>query len=533
MKDRQEQKLEIAAFRYRIIAEAAEANGVCVTSAIEDAAKNSYFHPNGHTLVTVSKRTLWQWLRNYKRHGLRGLCPKQRKNLPATRVISPAILEKAIALRKEDPDRATKTVIDILERLKRVKPHTLKRSTLDWHFDHHGVSRRQLHRLGTKVFKKILTTAPLELVVADFHHGPYVRLAGDDQVRRALMLCFIDHYSRYILEGRYYLHEDFAALRFGFRRVLLLYGPFKRLYIDNGPSFQTTRFHAACKNEALNVEVVHSKAYTSEGRGVVERYNRTLKEQFETEVKHREELLTLDELNAFHEAWLAERYHTDIHSETQEAPFERFRTHAILREPPTLECIDELLRLRKRVVVHKKYSTVEVQTIRYCVDPSLRGRHVFVLYDAFDTSSVLIEWEGRILQRALPQKPGETPMQPEETTSVGPKTDYLKLLRSDYEARMQAELSALQLRTPENRREINAVDFEALYISCRGKELLEVEKEAIRATFRALRPIEPNEARAAVKSACRRFGTGLHIGVYLDDVKQTLLKQRMAKGKKQ
>jgi type II secretory pathway predicted ATPase ExeA len=41
-------------------------------------------------------------------------------------------------------------------------------------------------------------------------------------------------------------------------------------------------------------------------------------------------------------------------------------------------------------VVHKKWSTVEVQSVRYAVEPSLRGRKVHVLYDGFDPSYVLI-----------------------------------------------------------------------------------------------------------------------------------------------
>jgi hypothetical protein len=56
---------------------------------------------------------------------------------------------------------------------------------------------------------------------------------------------------------------------------------------------------------------------------VCERANRTVKEQFESEVRQREELLTLDELNAGWEAWVAEPYHRDVHSETGQAPFER------------------------------------------------------------------------------------------------------------------------------------------------------------------------------------------------------------------
>jgi transposase InsO family protein len=91
-----------------------------------------------------------------------------------------------------------------------------------------------------------------------------------DVARRALLCAFIDHYSRYVPEGRYYLHEDFAALRFGFRRLLAAYGLMLKLYADNGASFQAHRFHGACKH--LGITLVHSKAYVAESRGVIERY---------------------------------------------------------------------------------------------------------------------------------------------------------------------------------------------------------------------------------------------------------------------
>ncbi len=61
-------------------------------------------------------------------------------------------------------------------------------------------------------------------------------------------------------------------------------------------AFQATRFHAAC--EALGIRLVHSAPYQSECRGIIERLNRAVKEQFETEVRGREEPPPLDELNA-------------------------------------------------------------------------------------------------------------------------------------------------------------------------------------------------------------------------------------------
>jgi len=530
MTDWQNRALEIAAWRYRVIADAAEAQGQAVTAAILEAAALEHLGLDGQR-VRISERTLWRWLAAYRCGGLAKLLPKQRSDADQLRALSPEVLARAAALRREKQrTRATKTIIDILVRTKKVAPHTVKRSTLDRHLDRLGLSRRRLGKLGKKTFGKVKTDAPFELVIADFHHGPYVR-DHQGQVRRALLLCFIDHFSRFIIEGRYYLAEDFAVLRFGFRRLLMRFGTFDLLYIDNGPSFQTARFHAACSNEAINIQVVHSKPYVSEGRGACERFNRTVKEQFESEVRGRDEAPSLDELNGYWEAWLAERYHTDIHSETNQAPRERFKAHAVCRPAPDLTRVDELLRLRKAGRVHRKWSTVEVKGTRYLVDVALRGRKVFVLYDAFDPAYVLIELDRKIVQRAYPQKPGQRPPEPVEEKTSEQTTDYLELLRRDYEARTQAELVALNLRSGDAPTELRLTQLLALVTTCRSQPLSPAERSAVGATFRKLRPIDPQHAQTALDGARRRLGTRLHVGVYLDALSHHLCRQR-TNGKK-
>jgi putative transposase len=529
MDDREDHALLVASFRYRIIAEAAEAQGEGVTAAVKEAAAAVWTTPwgaHGH----FSQRQIWRWVAAYAKGGLSALRPKRRVDAGTLRAVPPAVMEAAASLRRENPNRPTKTIIDVLVRQKVVTRGELKRSTVDRRLATLGLSRRALRTLGRKVFKKIETHAPLELVIADFHHGPYVREPGEERARRALLLVFIDHFSRYVLEGRYYLHEDFAALRFGFRRVLLVYGVFGKLYVDNGPSFHAGRFHAACKNKEIDIWLVHSKAYESECRGAVERFNRTVKEQFEDEVRQREELCTLDELNTYFEAWLAERYHRDIHSETGETPFDRWRDNVMLRQAPNLERLDELLRLRKRAKVHPKWSTVECQGVRYLADPGLRGRKVHVLYDAMDKSYILIELDSRVVQRAEPQRPGHSPAQPEPPPVPKEKTDYLQLLRDGYQQRVKSELAALDLRPAAHKKELCFVDFAALMQTCRATDLADFETAQLQTSFRKLRPIEPEMARQAIDVMRRRLGLGLHISIYLDALQTTLVQQRAKKG---
>jgi len=514
--------LALAAFRHHLIAEALEADGDALVTILKAQAGQPRTDPSGRARA-VSVRTLARWLAAYRGGGFLALCPKRRQDRGTLRAIPPAVFARAQALRRQKAARPTKTVIDILVREKTVAPGAIARSTLDRHLAAQGLSRHTLRSLGQKTFRRIATSAPFELVVADFHHGPYVRTA-DGAWRRALLGAHIDHFSRFIPEGRYFLHEDYAALRFGFRRLLTAFGLPQTYYVDNGPSFQATRFHAAC--DALGIRLVHSAPYQSECRGVIERVNRTVKEQFETEVRGREEPLTLDELNAYFEAWLAERYHRDRHSETGESPRDRFQRTAVLTPAPDLAAVDELLRLRERRRVHRKWSTVEVLATRYLVNSALRGRKVDVLYDPFAPESVLIVFDGRVVHRAVPQQPGEVPPQTTPPAPQGAPTDYLALLRVDYERRTHTELAALRLRTTPAAPDLPLADLLTLLATCRGTALTAAEHALAAACWRTLRPLDPEAARQALSAAQRRLGPTLHLGLYLEALTTHLVRLR-------
>lgn len=526
-----EHALEIAAFRHRVIAEAMEADAGEITAAVEKAAETEYPVPGGGRWMPTI-RTIWRWLGDYRKRGLFGLCPKPRKDRGALRAFEPTLLERAVTLRREGKKekRATRSIIDIIVRQDKPNRVEIARSTLDRHFERLGVARRQLHALGRGPFTRIETHEPLELAVADFHHGPYVRVGPDGEARRSRLCAFIDHFSRYVPEGRYYLRENFVALRFGFRRLLSAFGLIVKLYVDNGASFQARRFHGACTH--LGIKLVHSKPYVAESRGVIERFNGTVKGQFESEVRERDELPTLDELNSYFQAWLAERYHRDIHSETGQTPWQRFHENAIVRPAPDQALVDELLRLVERRTVHRKWCTVEVQGIRYSVDPALRGRKVGVLYDPFALEYVLITFDGRVVQRAFPQKAGELFPAPIDSQTNPPRTDYLELLRRDHERRSQAELAALSLAPAPQACELALADLVLILESCRGSRLTNHEHKAAASFWRKMRPIPTHAARDATDAALRRQGGSLHLSVYLDAINEHLVRVRTNKGSK-
>ena len=260
---------------------------------------------------------------------------------------------------------------------------------------------------------------------------------------------------------------------------------------------------------------------------MIERFNGTLKNQFEAEVRQRDEPITLDELNGFFEAWLWERYHRRVHSETEVAPADRFLSAAPLRQAPEMALLDELLRLRERRTVHKKWSTVEVDSVRYVVDPTLRGRKVDVLVDPLAPEYVLVVFDGRVIQRATPPKPGEVPPQPvQQSPAASGISDYLGLLRAGYEKRAQAELSALDLRPRRASAELPLAELVSLVARCRAAVLTADERTRVSALWRKLRPLDPVAVTQILATAERRLGQRLHIDVYLDHLQAHVIRLR-------
>lgn len=524
--DEDDPQLQRMLFRHRLIAEAAAAPKGARAALLRAVAAQTHTAPDGRE-VHVTLRTLQRWLKAYRASRLVGLRRKVRKDKGLLRALTEAAVTDAIARRAEENRRSTPTIIDILERADRIAKGAVKRSTLDRHLDRRGQSRRMLHVLGTKRHVKLSFPHPLDFVVGDFHQGPYVHTATGE-LRRAVLGAFIDHCSRYVPESRYGLAEDLMAVRRGLRVLVTATGLMVKLYVDNGPGYQARRFLFAC--DQLGIDLVHSQPYVSEGRGVIERFNRTIKEAFEVEVRLRHEPPTLAELNAFWRAWLEERYHQREHSETGEPPHERW--HRLLQETtlrrPDPVLLDEVLRLHARRKVHTKTSTVEVCGVPFVVDTALRRRKVDVLYDPDDLGSVLVYFDGRRIQRATPQVPGEPPVvAPAKTPPPPPAIDYLGLLVRDYERRRAHQTAAIRFcAVRDDAADLTLACLCERLTTCCGRPLGPVEKEHAATTLHTLAPVEVAIADCALKTAVAVLGPGLHAAQYLEALRTHVLRVR-------
>jgi len=459
-----------------------------------------------------STRTLWTWWSAYRRHGLDGLLPQRRQDRGTLRALAPEMLEAAIALRREVPSRSTATLIDILETAGRVVPGQLRRATLDRHLAHAGVARRRLRTLGDKRDIRLLFERPNQFWVGDYHEAPLLWDPARQRYRTLHLCAVIDHYSKLVPHAEWYATEQIATLEACLKHAILKRGLPDTVYVDNGAAYHADQFASACAH--LGIKLRHSTPYVSEGRGAIERWHRTVVEQFEPEIRalrlpdHREIQLRF-------EAWLEQRYHLTVHEATGQAPLDRFASPDFTPRYPDPVLVAETFRGRVRRKVHPKTVTVEVDAIAFGVEPHLRGRWVQVHYDPHDRSDVLIYRDGQRVQRARPQRPNEPPQpRPERPTVTPPAFDYLGAVRAEYDRRVVAEARRLSFADWTPAPTFTLPAFLALVAEYLGKSLAPYERDELTVAYDTVGPFAEATTRLAFEHALRVRGRGLHVSVY-------------------
>ena len=207
------------------------------------------------------------------------------------------------------------------------------------------------------------------------------------------------------------------------------------VYVDNGSAFVAAPLLRACA--VLGIRLVHSRPGRPEGRGKIERFFRTVRDQFLVEIEARG-VDNLIEMNRLFAAWVETAYHRRVHSETNTAPLERFIAGGSFTIPTPAQLHEAFLWSDQRTVT--KTATVSLHANTFEVDAALVGRRVECVYDPFDLTSIEIRYQGRTMGAGVARVIGRHthPMARPETMPPPASTgiDYLALLATQHEAEL-------------------------------------------------------------------------------------------------
>jgi len=469
-------------------------------------AEKEHLLPNGQR-KRISVRTLRRWWKRLRDEGVEGTFPRRRSDRGRPRAKQQLLLDRAVQLKKEQPRRSAVVINRILQQ---EFGRGLPRSTLYRHLRREGATRRQLGVSQKKIRCRWTRDHAGALWVGDFEHGPPVMHEG--RAVKTRLSAWIDCHSRYVVEARYYVRENFDVLIDSLLRAWTRHGASRELYVDNAKIYHAKALKLACTQ--LNIKLLHRPPRDPPAGGLIERFFQTAQGQLEAEI-YATRLLSLAAINRALSAWLEVEYHAHVHSETGQPPEERYRQDTRFQRTVRLQSVTQFFHRREQRTVDHDHSDVTIDYRHFAVDPKLRGQAVEVRFDPFQAGDELQEVHlhrrdnGAFLGvgRHYHREKGyhEQPQPPNDPGPIEPA--YLDALEADRQRRHQQQRQlGLDFHSASNRNVWSLTSFATRMAQLLGRDgglsaLTTDELDALR-TFHARHDrVHESLLRAAVAAA--------------------------------
>jgi transposase InsO family protein len=381
---------KLALFRYGVIAPLileALPRGELTRRAQEIAARH-YDIPDSKR-ISVSVDTLLDWALRYRTNGFEALAPKPRQDRGQSRALTPQLADLIERLKRENPHRTGTTLLRELALSSGKNAPGVSASTLYRFLKQRGLTERQL--LVPPAHKKFEAQTSNQIWQADMLFGPYVQRPGGGKMQ-AFLHATLDDASRLIPHAQFYPSQGLDACLDCLRQAIAARGVPVRLYIDNAKIYRSQQLARIAAS--LGTLIVHTPPYQPEGRGKIERYFRTVRDQFLTNLDPKQSL-SLEDLNDRLWTWIESAYHRAEHSALGATPLVRWQRDIehVRQLPPATDLrrlffhrLDRLVRRDCTFLLHNRF---------YEAPPHLPGETIEVRFDPLDAAEVEIYFQGK------------------------------------------------------------------------------------------------------------------------------------------
>lgn len=391
---------QIALFRHGVLGSLISRNKIErgeLKKLIREAASKDYDIP-GSVHTRVADKTIEEWYYKYRREHLDGLRPKVRKDQGLSK-LSLDIQETIITLKKENPKRSIDSIIEILLSKGVAAKGEVSRSSVHRLLKQHGISRMSGSSSLPEEFRSFETQHANQIWYGDVMHGPMLMIDG--RMRKVYLVSLMDDASRLITHSAFCLGEKALDIEGVLKQAVLKRGLPMKLVIDNGSAYRSGSLKGICAR--LGIHMIFCRPYAPEGKGKLERWHRTFRNQFLSELDS-SRIHDLNDLNTRLWAWLEQVYHRRIHTSLKGlTPLQRYQQD--LARIRTLGSkalkLDELFyhRVSRKV---RRDATIGWDGRRFEVDYMLAGKQVLVVIDPHAKEALRVEdEEGEVLSMVI------------------------------------------------------------------------------------------------------------------------------------
>jgi putative transposase len=372
-------QMDLALWRYGIISPLLhrDANDAHLCELLDVLAQSSYIRPDDGSHVTVAAETIRKWLYRYNRGGLKALEDKQRSDKGHHNIPQP-IADAMVELRKQHPHWTLTLLLKQLVHLKLWDENSPSRSVL-YRFARGNNLMRYPHLRSPENDRPFEYEKFGQMWIADFMHGP--KLWQGKKKRKSYLHVIIDDCTRYVVSGRFYQSESTETLIREFMTATRRFGIPIQFYSDNGSAYNSHHLKIVCAN--LGMHQPHTPPRRPKGRGKLERFFRTVRDQFLAKQRYK----SFDEINLSFIQYL-EDYHHRIHSRLKCSPMQkRLGVESVCRQVPEVADIEALFRFSRRCRVYND-ATIRIKKKVFEVPGCLPGSHVTIHFMPWDLSRV-------------------------------------------------------------------------------------------------------------------------------------------------
>ncbi len=342
---------------------------------IRELAAREYDIP-GSSNSRISEKTIEAWFYAWRRGNIEALAPRPRADRGQSK-LDPEIQAAIVAAKRENPRRSINQLRSLLEQRGTVARGVLSRSSI-----HRLLKSHDLSRGGS-------TSEPQErqayeaeyagdIWYGDVMHGPRIPMGGT--MRKAYLVSLMDDASRLITHTAFCPGETALDIEGVLKQAMLKRGRPIKLVIDNGSAYRAKTLQGICAR--LGVHLVYCRPYDPQGKGKLERWHRTFRNQFLSELDL-SRIQDLSDLNARLWAWVETVYHRTAHAGLHErTPLARYQ-----QDLPRIRILGQLAARLDELFYHRvqravrKDSTLSYQGKRFEVPYELAGRKVVLAVD--------------------------------------------------------------------------------------------------------------------------------------------------------
>lgn len=326
---------------------------------LEQASRKGVPHPDGE-VKNYAPKTLYKWYFNYTKGGFDALMPSGRNDCGKPRKLDDDLKERIAYLKEHYPRMSAAAIFRQLKDEGCIKHGEVSQSTVNRYVNSLAMEAGNAPIQDMRRYERPHIN---EVWCGDSSVGPYLK-TPDGRKRRVYVIALIDDASRLVTGAGLFFEDTFANLMSVMKGAVAKYGVPRVFNFDNGSAYKNKQMELLAAR--IGSTINYCKPYTPTAKAKVERWFRTMKDQWMASLDMRD-FSSLDALSGSLSSYVRS-YNLSAHSSLKgKSPQERFfcEPEKIRRLPEEKIRTDFLLELERRVSAD---SVVSIGNVEYEVD---------------------------------------------------------------------------------------------------------------------------------------------------------------------